>query len=164
MLTKKLLDNDDDDYESVSSFNDNIYFLVLYRDKGIINSDVYGIITRYDEIDDLIGKNKHFFKKHAQFKLKYNKTYYINPIYYRNKIIGHINVKSKCRIKYESIENDKMTIYKKGVPPLVKISICNKDDDEYYLFQNGDYAWDAGREVFYLNYHLLQQNHNLSSA
>ena len=48
MITKKLLENNDDDCDSVSSFNDNIYFLVLYRDRGMINSDVYGIITRYE--------------------------------------------------------------------------------------------------------------------
>ena len=164
MLTKKLLDNDnDDDYESVSSFNDNIYFLVLYRDRGLVNSNVYGMITRYDEIDNLIGKNKHFFKKHAQFKLKYSKTYYINPIYYRNKIIGHINSKSANRIQYTSINNDRMYIYKKGTPALVKISICNKDDPDNHLFKNGDYAWSAEQERFYQNYHFLNHLNGIVS-
>ena len=164
MITKQLLENNDDDCESVSSFNDNIYFLVLYRDKGIINSNVYGIITRYDEINDFTGKNKKFFKKHAQFKFKYSKIQFINPIYYRNKNIGHIHLETKNRIQYNSRKNDRMCIYKKGLPALVKISIRNNNDPENYLFQNGDYAWNAEQERFYQNYHLLHNVNGILSS
>ena len=165
MINKRLLENSNyDDCESVSSFNDNIYFLVLYRDRGLLNSNVYGMITRYDEIDNLLEENKDFFKKHAQFKFIHNKTNYINSIYYRNKNIGHINSKSGNRIQYISRNNDRMYLYKKGRPALVKISICNKDDPDNNLFKNGDYSWCAEQERFYQNYHFLNHLHGIVST
>jgi len=163
MITKQLLENNNDDCDSVSSFNDNIYFLVLYRDRGMINSDVYGIITRYDEINNFTGKNKKFFKKHAQFRFRYSKTNFINPIYYRNKNIGHIHSETKYRIQYDSRKNDKMCIYKKGLPALVKISIKN-NNCENILFKNGDYAWNAEQERFYQNYNFLHSVNGILSA
>ena len=163
MITKQLLENNNDDCDSVSSFNDNIYFLVLYRDRGMINSDVYGIITRYDEIHNLTGKNKNFFKKHAQFKFRHSKTNFINPIYYRNKNIGHIHLESKYRIQYDSRKNDKMYIYKKGSPALVKISIHN-NNGEKNLFKNGDYAWNSEQERFFQNYHFLHDVRGILST
>jgi len=162
MITKQLLDNNDD-CDSVGSFNDNIYFLVLYRDKGMINSNVYGLITRFDEINNLTGEDKKYFKKHAQFKFTHSKTKYINPVYYRSKNIGHIHLETKYRIQYNSRKKDKMCIYKKGLPALVKISV-KYNNCENILFKNGDYAWCATQERFYQNYNFLHSINGILSA
>ena len=51
-------------------------------------------------------------------------------------------------------KNDKMSIYKKGTPALVKISIHN-NNGEQNLFKNGDYAWCATQRKIFQNYHFL---------
>ena len=53
-------------------------------------------------------------------------------------------------------KNDKMHIYKKGSPALVKISIHN--NGEKNLFKNGDYAWCATQERFYQNQAFQSNN------
>ena len=154
MITKKLLENNSDDCDSVGSYNDNIYFLVLFRDRGLIKSNVYGIIVRYDEIPHLCSKSANYFRKHSQFKFTHKKINIVHPVDYRNKNIGSIHWANKYRMIYNARDNSKVVMHKEGLPALVKISITNSNGD-CKLFKNGDYAWNAERKQFYQNYHFL---------